>query len=168
MTILFANVNASDFMKVGMKLVNIVTRNTIWEISLNIQNFTSVRLPTFDMMKLPSSNRQSVSLFFAFDVDIELCRNNGKICTLAKTKIGRLVHSNSLPGGTVIRILRFFEALYLLFLPSHRFRTKQNRPCQLLLNVRMQYGWFTQCQKRIKSLIFFNVNVLLAELYVKY
>jgi hypothetical protein len=30
-------------------------------------------------------------------------------CTLAETKIGRLVYSNSPPGGTVvIRILRFF------------------------------------------------------------
>jgi hypothetical protein len=46
-------------------------------------------------------------------------------------------HSNSPPGSTVIRILRFFVALYLLFLPSHRYRTKQNRSCQLLLNVRM-------------------------------
>jgi hypothetical protein len=61
-----------------------------------------------------------------------------------------------------------FVALYLLFLPSHRYRTKQNRSCQLLLNVRMQYGCFTQCQKRIKSLISFKVSVLLAELYVKY
>jgi hypothetical protein len=85
--------------------------------------------------------------------------------TLAETKIGRLVYSNSPLGGTdVIRILRFFVALYLLFLPSHRYRTKQNRSCQLLLNVIMQYGCFTQCQKRIKSLISFKVSVLLAEL----
>jgi hypothetical protein len=63
-------------------------------------------------------------------------------CTLAETRIGRLVYSNSPPGSTVvIRILRFFVALYLL--PSHRYRTKQNRSCQLLLNVRMQYGCFT-------------------------
>jgi hypothetical protein len=46
-------------------------------------------------------------------------------CTIAGKKIGRLVYSNSPPGGTVvIRILRFFVALYLLFLPSHRYRTK--------------------------------------------
>jgi hypothetical protein len=64
-------------------------------------------------------------------------------------KIG-LVYSNSLPGGTVvIRILRFFVALYLLFLPSHRYTTKQNCSCQLLLNVRMQYDCFTQCQNAI-------------------
>jgi hypothetical protein len=47
--ILFTNVNVSDFVKVGMKLKNIetlVTRNTIQEISLNIQDFTSIRLPT--------------------------------------------------------------------------------------------------------------------------
>jgi hypothetical protein len=91
------------------------------------------------------------------------------IGTLAETKIGRLVYSNSPPDGTVvIRILRSFVALYLLFLPSHIYRTKQNRSCQLLLNVRMQYGCFTQCQKRIKSLISFKVSVLLAELHVKY
>jgi hypothetical protein len=88
--------------------------------------------------------------------------------TLAETKIGRLVYSNSLSGGTdVIRILRFFVALCLSFLPSHRYRTKQNRSYKLLLNVRMQYDCLTQCQKRIKSLIFFKVGVLLAELYVK-
>jgi hypothetical protein len=61
-----------------------------------------------------------------------------------------------------------FVALYLLFLPSQRYRAKQNRSCQLLLKIRMQYGCFTQCQKRIKSLISFKVSVLLAELYVKY
>jgi hypothetical protein len=32
----------------------------------------------------------------------------------------------------------------------------------------MKYGCFTQCQKRIKSLISFKVSVLLAEIYVKY
>jgi hypothetical protein len=113
----------------------------------------------------------------------------GYLCT--ETKNGHLVYSNSPLGGTVvIRILRFFVALYLLFRPSHRYRTKQNRSCQLLLNVKMQYGCFTQCQKRIKSLISFKVSVhilqsecsypskrvfisfkvsvLLAELYVKY
>jgi hypothetical protein len=48
--------------------------------------------------------------------------------TLAETKIGRLVYSNSPPSGTVlIRILRFFVALYLSFLPSHIYRTIQNR-----------------------------------------
>jgi hypothetical protein len=89
-------------------------------------------------------------------------------CTLAETKIDRLVYSNSPPGGTVvIIILQFFVALCLLFLPSHRYITKQNRSCQLLLNVRMQYGCFTQCQKGIKSLVSFKVSVLLAELYVK-
>jgi hypothetical protein len=62
----------------------------------------------------------------------------------------------------------FFVALYRLFLPSHRYGIKQNRSCQLLLNVRMQYGCFTQCQRRIKSLISFQVSDLLAELYVKY
>jgi hypothetical protein len=42
-----------------------------------------------------------------------------------ETKIGRLVYSNSPPSGTVvIRIYDFFFALYLLFLPSHRYRTK--------------------------------------------
>jgi hypothetical protein len=62
----------------------------------------------------------------------------GDICTLAETKIGRFVYSNSPPGGTVvIRILQFFVVLYILFLPSHRYRTKHNRSCQLLLNVRM-------------------------------
>jgi hypothetical protein len=60
--------------------------------------------------------------------------------TLAETKIGRLVYSNSPLGGTVIRILRFFVALYLLFLLSHKYRTKQNRSLKLLLNVRMQYA----------------------------
>jgi hypothetical protein len=90
-------------------------------------------------------------------------------CTLAETKIGRRVYSSSpLVSTVVIRILRLFVALYLLFLPSHRYRTKHNRSCQLLLDVRMQYGYFTQCQKRIKSLISFKVSVLLAELYVKY
>jgi hypothetical protein len=92
-----------------------------------------------------------------------ICVNT--ICTLAETKIGSLVYSNSPPSGTVvIRILRFFAASYLLFLPSHRYRTKQNRSCQLLFKVRMQYGCFTQCQKRIKSSISFKVSVLLAEL----
>jgi hypothetical protein len=61
-----------------------------------------------------------------------------------------------------------FLALYLLFLPAHRYRTKQNRSCQLLLNVRMQYGCFTQCQNRIKSLISFKVSVLLAQLCMKF
>jgi hypothetical protein len=84
-------------------------------------------------------------------------------------KIGSLVFSNNTPSGTVfIRILLYFVALYLLFLPSHRYRTKQNRSCQLLLIVRMQYGCFTQCQKRIKSLISFKVIVLLAGLYLEY
>jgi hypothetical protein len=59
----------------------------------------------------------------------------------------------------------FFVALYLLFLPSHRYRAKQNCSCKLLLNVRMQYGCFTQCQKRIKSLIYFKVSVLLAVIH---
>jgi hypothetical protein len=63
---------------------------------------------------------------------------------------------------------RFFVALYLLFLPSHRYKRKQNHSCQVLLNVRMLYGCFTQCQKRIKSLISFKVGVPLAELYEKY
>jgi hypothetical protein len=36
--------------------------------------------------------------------------------TLAETKIGRLAYSNSPPRGTVvIRILRFFVVLYILF-----------------------------------------------------
>jgi hypothetical protein len=88
---------------------------------------------------------------------------------LAETKIDHLIHSNSPPVGTVvIRILQIFVALYILFLPSHRYRTKRNRSCQLFLNVRMQYGCFTQFQKRIKSLISFKVRALLAELYVKY
>jgi hypothetical protein len=84
-----------------------------------------------------------------------------QVRTLAETKIGSLVYSNSPLGSTVvIGILRFFVTLYLLFMPSHRYRTRQNRSCQLLLNVRMQYGCFTQCQKRIKSLISFKASVL--------
>jgi hypothetical protein len=48
------------------------------------------------------------------------------VSALAETKIGRLIYSNSPPVDTVvIRILRFFVALYLLFLPSHRYRIKQ-------------------------------------------
>jgi hypothetical protein len=45
-TILFANVNVSGFVKVGMTLLNIetlVTRNAIQEVSLNMQDFTYVR-----------------------------------------------------------------------------------------------------------------------------
>jgi hypothetical protein len=41
-TILFANVNVSGFVRVGMKLLNIetlVTRNTIKEILLNMQDY---------------------------------------------------------------------------------------------------------------------------------
>jgi hypothetical protein len=47
----------SDFVKVGMKLLNIetlVTRNAIWEISLNMQDFTSVRLATQDVLQVPT------------------------------------------------------------------------------------------------------------------
>jgi hypothetical protein len=64
-TILFTNVNVSDVAEVGMKLLNtetLVTRNTIREILLNIHNFTSTRLPTQGMTKIPSLNRQNVSL----------------------------------------------------------------------------------------------------------
>jgi hypothetical protein len=72
------------------------------------------------------------------------------VCTPTETIIGRFVYSDSpLSGTVVIRILRFFVALYILFMSSHRYRTKQNRSCQPLLNVRMQHGCFTQCQKRI-------------------
>jgi hypothetical protein len=55
-TILFANVNVSGCVKVGMKLLNtetLVTRNAIPEISLNMQDFTSVRLATLDMLQIP-------------------------------------------------------------------------------------------------------------------
>jgi hypothetical protein len=61
MTILFTNVNVYGFLKVGMKLFKVempVTRNSIREISLNIQDFTSVSLPTQCMMKAPFENRQ--------------------------------------------------------------------------------------------------------------
>jgi hypothetical protein len=37
-----------------------VTRKAIWEISLNMQGFTPIRLATQGMTKLPSSNRQTV------------------------------------------------------------------------------------------------------------
>jgi hypothetical protein len=50
-------------MEVGIKLLNIetlITRNATWGISLNIQDFNSVRLPTRGVTKLPSSNRRSV------------------------------------------------------------------------------------------------------------
>jgi hypothetical protein len=46
-TILFANVNVSGFVKVGMKLLNIEmlgTRNAIQEILLNMQDFTSCKV----------------------------------------------------------------------------------------------------------------------------
>jgi hypothetical protein len=48
----------------------------------------------------------------------------------------------------------FFVALYLLFLRSHRYWTKQNRLCQLLLNVRMQWLLYTvpEANKIIDSL----------------
>jgi hypothetical protein len=109
-----------------------------------------------------------VALWYNFPKFVGFIQLASVVCTLPETKIGRLVCSNSPPGSTVvIRNLRFF-ALYLLFLPSHRYRTKHNCSCQLLLNVRMQYSCFTQCQKRIKSLISFKVSVPLAELYVKY
>jgi hypothetical protein len=59
----------------------------------------------------------------------------------SRKQSGRVQYSNSPPGGTVfVGILLFFVALYRLFLPYHRCKTKQNRSCQLLLNVRMQYG----------------------------
>jgi hypothetical protein len=45
-------------MKTGMKLLNIEMLET--RISLNIQDITSITLPTKGMMKWPSSNRQSV------------------------------------------------------------------------------------------------------------
>jgi hypothetical protein len=126
------------------------------------------------MLLLETNNLQeayvdTVYSDIAYDLYGDVVLSCFLICTLAETKIGRIVYSNRTPGGTVvIRILRFFVALCLLFLPSHRYRTKQNRSCQLLLNVRMQYGCFTQCQKRIKSLISFKVSVLFAKLYVKY
>jgi hypothetical protein len=60
-TILFANVNVSGFVKVGMKLLNIemlVTRIAIREISLNMEDFTSVRLATQDALQVPTPARQ--------------------------------------------------------------------------------------------------------------
>jgi hypothetical protein len=57
-----------------MKLLNIetqVTRYAIRKISLNIEDFTSVRLPTQGMTKLPSSNeteRHHVSLLLPVKV----------------------------------------------------------------------------------------------------
>jgi hypothetical protein len=57
--ILYTNVNVSGFVKAGMKLFiteTHVTRNAIREISLNMQDFTFVRLPTQGMTKLPSWN----------------------------------------------------------------------------------------------------------------
>jgi hypothetical protein len=56
-TILFANVNVSGFVKLVMKLLNIetlVTRNAIREISLNIQDFTSVKLVTRGVLQVPT------------------------------------------------------------------------------------------------------------------
>jgi hypothetical protein len=55
--ILFANINVSGFVKVGMKFLNVetlVTRNAIWEILLNMQEFTSVRLATQDVLQVPT------------------------------------------------------------------------------------------------------------------
>jgi hypothetical protein len=53
---IFANVSVSGFVKVVMKLLNIetlLTRNVIREISLNMQDFISVRLPTQGMARAP-------------------------------------------------------------------------------------------------------------------
>jgi hypothetical protein len=62
-----------------------------------------------------------------------------------------------------------FLQLYIFYfcLLTDIKQKKQNSSCQLLLNVRMQYGCFTQCQKRIKSLISFKVSVLLAESVIR-
>jgi hypothetical protein len=62
-TILFAIVNVSCFVKVGMKLLHIetlVTRNAIWEISLNMQDLTSVRLGTLYELQVPNFNVTSI------------------------------------------------------------------------------------------------------------
>jgi hypothetical protein len=56
-TILFSNVNVSGFVKVSMKMLNIetlVTWNSIGEISLNMQDLTSVRLATQDVLQVPT------------------------------------------------------------------------------------------------------------------
>jgi hypothetical protein len=64
-----------------------------------------------------------LDMFYKFIVmNFNYCNT---VCTLVETKIGCLVFSSSPPVGTVvIRILPFFVPLYLLFLPSHRYRTK--------------------------------------------
>jgi hypothetical protein len=62
-TILFTNVTVSGFVKVNTKLLKtetLVTCNAIRAMSMNIQVFTSVRLPTQGMTKLPSSKRRCV------------------------------------------------------------------------------------------------------------
>jgi hypothetical protein len=58
--------------------------------------------------------------------------------TLAETKIGRLVYSNSPLGGTVvIRILRFLVALYLLFLTDIEQNRIVRANCYLLSECNM-------------------------------
>jgi hypothetical protein len=46
-TIIFTTVNASEFINVNIKLLNIwqiLTRNVIWEVSLNIQDFEVLKV----------------------------------------------------------------------------------------------------------------------------
>jgi hypothetical protein len=49
------------------------------------------------------------------------------ICTLAETKIGRLVYANGRPGGTVVTITLLFTFMMILLtvgLPTHLEQTK--------------------------------------------
>jgi hypothetical protein len=56
--------------------------------------------------------------------DLEL---TGYLCTLAETKIGRLVYANSWSGGTVVTITLLFTFIMILLtvrLPTHLEQTK--------------------------------------------
>jgi hypothetical protein len=60
---LFTKVNVSGFMTVSMKLLNtetLIIIKAIWDLSLNIQDFISIKLPTQGMMELLSLNKQCI------------------------------------------------------------------------------------------------------------
>jgi uncharacterized protein YacL len=77
-----------------------------------------------------------------------------KNCTHVETKI-----VNSPPVDTVIiRILQLLVALYLSFLSSHRYRTKQNRSCQLLLNVKIWLLYTMPEANKLSLILHVRVN----------